>query len=216
MKKMLVSFVLDETGSMSTFKLQTISGFNEYIDTLKKEKNAKDVLFTLTKFNSEKVDTVYNGSKLEDVVHLNEDSYRPNALTPLYDAVGRTIHSLEDKVTGKKQNVLLVIQTDGQENASKEFTCESIFKLIDEKKKLGWTFVFLGADQDAWLASSVMGISLGNTLSYAGAQTISAFTTTARGTSAYVANNGTQTDSYYGDGNSISTAKNPSLKKNKK
>ena len=52
-KPTLVTFVLDETGSMEPVKAQTISGFNEYVDTLKKIENAK-VSMTLTKFNSKK------------------------------------------------------------------------------------------------------------------------------------------------------------------
>lgn len=197
MKKMLVSFVLDETGSMEIVKSQTISGFNEYIDTLKKEKNSENILFTLTQFNSDKVSVVYDGVSLEKVVHLNNDTYSPRATTPLYDAIGRTIHSLESNVKGKKQSVLVVVQTDGEENASKEFNREKIFALIDEKKKLGWTFAYLGADQDAWAASQLMGISAGNTLSYSGAQTKGAFRTVATSTSNYVANSGNQTDSYF-------------------
>jgi uncharacterized protein YegL len=202
MKKMLVSFVLDETGSMEIVKSQTISGFNEYIDTLKKEKNSENVLFTLTQFNSDKVAVVYDGVSLGKVIHLNNDTYSPRATTPLYDAIGRTIHSIETKVKGKKQSVLVVIQTDGEENSSKEFNREKIFSLIDEKKKLGWTFAYLGADQDAWAASQLMGISFANTLSYTGSQTTGAFRQVARGTSAYVQSSGTQTDSFYGSDDS--------------
>ncbi len=69
--------------------------------------------------------------------------------------------------------VVFVIMTDGEENSSKEFSRDKIFKLIDEKKGLGnWTFAFLGADQDAYAA---IGISAGNTLSYDGVKTKAAF-----------------------------------------
>ena len=62
MSKINVSFVLDETGSMQSVKEQTISGFNEYIETLKKD--TKNIKFTLTKFNTEKVEIVYDAVKL--------------------------------------------------------------------------------------------------------------------------------------------------------
>ena len=168
---MLVSFILDETGSMSVVKQQTISGFNEYIGTLKKEKNAKNILFTLTQFDSLHVSVIYDSVKLEDVADRNDENYRPGAMTPLYDAIGKTIRALEKKLKGEKQSALVIIQTDGEENASKEYNHKDIFNLIDEKKKLGWTFVFLGANQDKYLASQAYGIPLGNTMSYSYAQT---------------------------------------------
>ncbi|NIP23783.1 MAG: VWA domain-containing protein, partial [Phycisphaerae bacterium] len=117
-KKKYVSFILDETGSMLSVKDQTISGYNEYLDTLKQE---KDVLFTLTKFNSAKVEVVYDAVKIKDVELLTADTYHPTATTPLYDAIGTTITSLEKATKNKKGKKLVVIQTDGLENASKEF-----------------------------------------------------------------------------------------------
>ena len=62
---MLVSFVLDETGLMQSVKKETISGFNEYIQPLKDEKSAGDIRFTLTKFNSGKIEVVHDSIKLE-------------------------------------------------------------------------------------------------------------------------------------------------------
>jgi hypothetical protein len=199
-KKTLVSFILDETGSMGVVKSQTISGFNEYIETLKKDENSKNILFTLTKFNSSKIEVVSDGVKLNDVITLNDDNYVPNHMTPLYDAIAKTIRSLEKKVKGKKQAVLVVIQTDGEENSSLEFKREGIFKLIDEKKNLGWTFAFLGADQDAWLASQKLGILAGNTMSYASVDTTRTLRGMATATIAYASTGGEQTENYFTDG----------------
>jgi len=196
-KKLYVSFVLDETGSMQGVKEQTISGFNEYVDTLKDEKNADKVRFTLTKFNSEKVQIVHDAIKMSKVEHLNSETYRPAALTPLYDAIGRTIRSLEKAIEGKKRNALVVIQTDGFENHSKEFTRKGIFDLIEEKKKKGWTFAFLGADQDAWVAGGQIGIPKSSSLSYARAQSREAFQEAASSTADYLRKLGQQTDAFF-------------------
>ncbi|MDD1777641.1 MAG: VWA domain-containing protein [Candidatus Helarchaeota archaeon] len=166
-KKLHISFILDETGSMNDVKGQTIAGFNEYIDNLKKGEASSKALFTLTKFNSEKVEIVCDDVSLACVNKLTNENYNPDHMTPLYDAVGKTIKSLESKMKGKKQHALVIIQTDGQENASREYTRQNIFSMIEDKKKLGWTFAFLGADQDAYLASVLIGISKGNTMCYA-------------------------------------------------
>lgn len=196
-KRIRISFVLDETGSMQTVKGQTISGFNEYVKTLRAEKNAGDIRFTLTKFSSARVRVVHDGVKLDKVELLTGDSYNPANLTPLYDAIGRTIRSIEGKT--KKTNVLIVIQTDGQENASKEFTRDGIFSLISEKKKAGWTFVFLGADQDAWAAGYALGLDKGNVMSYASADTGKAFQRAAAGTVSYTQRGGGQTSDFFAE-----------------
>lgn len=195
-KKVHVSFILDETGSMRLVKVATLSGFNEYIETLKAGKNAKNVRFTLTKFNSDKIDVVYNGVKLDKVEKLTDEAYQPAALTPLYDAIGQTIKVLE---TSEKHNVLVVIQTDGQENHSFEFNSKKIFSLIDKKKKDGWTFVFLGADQDAWIVGQKLGLDKGNVLSYQSAETRSTFRQVAQASTHYSGTGGAQTANLFSE-----------------
>ena len=195
-KKMYVSFVLDETGSMNSVKSQTISGFNEYVNTLRKAKKAHKVRFTLTKFNSAKVETVYDGVKLDDVKELTDETYTPDMMTPLLDAIGSAIRTAEKKA-GKKDSVLIVIQTDGQENASAEYTRESIFKLREEKEKAGWTFVILGADMDAYAASAIFGISAGNTVSYASANTAKTFRSVADASLGFLDSGAKGTDTFF-------------------
>ena len=191
--KMVIGFLLDETGSMMSVKQQAISGFNEYIETIRAGDNADSIRFTLTKFNSEKVEVVHDGVKLQKVAELTEENYQPNHLTPLYDAIGRTIRALEKK----KGNKLIVIQTDGQENASREYDNKSIFSLIDEKKAKGWTFVFLGADQDAWIAGQSLGLAAGNVMSYDSSKTGSAFAATAGSTTSWSSSSGTTTSTFF-------------------
>ncbi len=166
----IVSFVLDETGSMQSCRKETISGFNEYINTLKTGANDgnKSVRFSLTKFNSTKIEMPYVNASVQDVAELTPETYVPANNTPLYDAVGNTITkvSAELKESGKEAKLLFVIMTDGQENASIEYTQRKIFDLIKEKEKENWTFIFLGANQDSWLAGSAMGLKRGNTMDY--------------------------------------------------
>lgn len=199
---MHISFILDETASMMSVKSQTISGFNEYIKTLRGNKDAKKAKFTLTKFNSTKVEIVHDGVSLDDVADLTNENYRPDSTTPLYDAIGQTIRVLEKKANGKgkkAEKFLLVIQTDGQENASKEYSRESIFALITEKKDAGWTFAFLGADQDAWAVGQIIGIPKGNTMSYNSSQTSKAFARTAEASVGYALTGGAQSASFFDD-----------------
>ena len=154
-KKTLVSFLLDETGSMEACRDTTISAFNEYVQSLKNDPDSK-FRFTLVKFNSSHVTTVCNGVELKDVAELNHENYTPDATTPLYDAVAQIVSDTEKAVGENK--VIVVILTDGQENASKEHTYQSVSEIIKRKQDEGWAFVFLGANQDAWVAAAQIGI----------------------------------------------------------
>jgi Mg-chelatase subunit ChlD len=179
-QKTLVSFILDETGSMSNIRGATITGFNEYVKSLK-----GDIRMTLTKFNSIKTDIVYNAKRLSDIPKLSESSYVPDGMTPLYDAIGATIKKLETE--SKESEVLVVIMTDGEENFSREFDRKKIFDLIEEKKRKGWMFTFLGANQDAWQTGLNMGIAQANSINFVGtaASTKQAFYAAASATNAY-------------------------------
>ncbi len=165
-KPLFINFILDETGSMFSVLDATINGFNEYIQGLKGRpaKEVEGLRFTLTQFNSNKVQVVQNSVRLSNVTKLTRQNYRPNYATPLYDAIGQTIQAMERESGGS--NVLCVIQTDGEENSSREWDRQKIFNLISKKQREGWTFAFLGANQDAWEAGGAMGIPMGNTISY--------------------------------------------------
>lgn len=160
MAKVFVSFVLDETGSMQVCKSETISGYNEYIKKLADEH--KNIRFTLTQFNASKLQVIHDAVKIKDVPELTDETYRPDNLTPLYDAIATTIKHTEKKA--KDNPVLFVVMTDGEENASREYDFRSVQALIAEKDS--WTFVYLGANQDAWVVGTKMGIAGKNTMSY--------------------------------------------------
>jgi len=180
-KKTFVAFLLDETGSMNECKQATIEGYNEYVKTLK-EDNGR-YRFSLTKFDSEHITPVYDKVKLDEVEPLTDETYRPGALTPLYDAIARVIKATEKTV--KKEQVLVVILTDGLENASHEYTREAVFSLIKDKEKEGWEFLYLGSNQDAWKVASSIGIKQDTSATYQPGQEKLAFAAAAASTRSY-------------------------------
>lgn len=150
-----IVFLLDETGSMDSIKTDTIGGFNTFLE--KQQKHDKEMKFTLTLFNSSKIEKRYKNEPIKNVEKLNEKNYQPGYLTPLYDAIGKTITKLKNK-----KNVLFIILTDGEENDSKEYNKESITKLIKEKEeKYNWKFLFLGVGIDGFAEASKMGLEQG-------------------------------------------------------
>lgn len=198
---MQLGMLLDATGSMQHDTHRTIDGFNEYIAGLKGNDTTAEAELTLATFNSEiGVFKVHDGILVKATPPLTQNEYRCAGVTPLYDAIGRLIGLVARRaIAGEK--VLIVINTDGLENASAEYTRDAIFKLIKEKEQQGnWTFVFLGADIDAWEANKSMGlgVSSSNTRSYNKAATGQTMRDLAGHTQAYAMSAASRTDDFYG------------------
>lgn len=165
--KTVVALVLDETGSMSPTVTDTIGAVNDYLDTLTKD--SPDALVSVMEFSdtygSEPAFRVLaSGEKAADVPRLTTENYRPRGNTPLYDAIGKAITETE---TVEADRYLLVVMTDGQENASREWKLDGVRKLIEKKQGENWTIVYLGANQNAWQVGASLGVNAGSTMSYA-------------------------------------------------
>ena len=155
-----VSFLLDETGSMQEIKRDTMGGFNEYVETLKKD--GGNIAFSLMSFNSNETKSRYVAEPIEKVASLTDDNYRPAAMTPLINASVKIIKATAKAVKKRSDEplVLVVIQTDGYENVSEKYTAADLAKLVKAKTDAGWQFVFLGAGLDAFDAARSAGFRI--------------------------------------------------------
>lgn len=111
-------------------------------------------MFDFTQFDTQSIDLIHDCVPLKDVKKLTKATYVPRAYTNLYDAIGTTIRRIESKAEGKK--VLFVVQTDGQENSSKEWNLAKIKELIMDKETAGWTFSYIGIGPQAWEANATL------------------------------------------------------------
>jgi len=165
-RNLRVGIILDRSGSMSTCLNETIEAVNKYTKSLRKEEKLKGRL-SLTLFDSESIDILWDGLKFPDVPKLNREIYQPRSATPLYDAIGKTVDSLDSENTNNYTGVVLVIVTDGMENASKEYSREAIKRLLDDKQERdGWLVIYLGANQDAFAVGATFGTVAAQTMSY--------------------------------------------------
>lgn len=164
--RMIVVFLLDETGSMGSVRDATISGFNEYIDTL--AKRTPDALLSLRLFSSEKYAILAQLTPIALAPRLSYKTYQPDGGPPLYDSIARLVRETETAVgpIEPPPEVLFVIMTDGEENASREFNRDRIFALITQKEEQGWSFVYLGANQDAWKVGASIGVNQARSMQY--------------------------------------------------
>lgn len=174
-KTTVVHLLLDTSGSMNTVRDATISGYNEYIKSLKEDGGKFKISLTLFDSDYEgklRLEKRYELLNVDDVPELTYDTYQPAGGTPLQDAFCTTLNGIKDRPDEK---YLFVVLTDGAENTSKEHTAEDMKKLKKKfEEKENWTFVYLGANQDAF--------ATGQTYDFATANT-SNFNATTKGTS---------------------------------
>lgn len=149
--------VIDSSGSMAQCLSDTIGGFNLFLDH-----QPNDSLITTYTFDNN-VKEMYRCSPASKAQRLNTVNYRPYGGTALLDAMGRAI-TVASNCTADTVN--MVILTDGEENSSKEFTKSQIFQMIEDRKREGWNFIFLGANQDAINVADSLGISKNGAMTF--------------------------------------------------
>jgi hypothetical protein len=143
--------ILDESGSMGCVKDSTISGFNEVVDSIKKNDEKypnQESYVTLITFNSDITFKLVQ-NPVSSLIRLNSDSYNPSTMTALYDAMGQGIDKMRKVLdrdnTYADAKCVVTIITDGHENVSKEYTQTQLKSMIDELQTTDkWTFTYVG------------------------------------------------------------------------
>ena len=158
--------ILDESGSMHSLTSDTIGGYNAMVE--KQRKSGTDVSVTTVLFNNKET-TLYDRKPIADVPQLTEKEYAPNNMTALLDATGNTLNRMKavKGINDKGNKVIVVLITDGMENASKEYKRADVKQIIsDLQEKQGWEFIFLGANIDAAAEAGSLGINRNNAVKY--------------------------------------------------
>lgn len=159
--------LIDRSGSMGGICGDAEGGFNQF---LKEQKEAPgEANITIAQFDDE-YELVADGI---DIKKCEEYKLVPRGMTALLDALGKTINTVGERLSKMKDDdrpdkVVLVVVTDGHENASVEFDRKKISEMIKHQEaKYGWKFVFLAANQDAIAEGSSMGFCEANSSNYA-------------------------------------------------
>ena len=209
-------FVLDHSGSMAAIRDDVIGGFNSFVDEQRKQPG--ECLVTLVQFDSQDpYEVLFDAVPLSELSALAHDNFQPRGNTPLYDAMGHSIANaairMEKRAAAGRgaEQILFVTMTDGQENASREYTKDKVFAAITARTESGWTFAYLGANQDAFAEGGAIGYAAGSTRGYnATAQgTAGAFASLSRATSGYrsrVSTGTAQGTDFYADDENVSDA----------
>ena len=163
MKKGLTEmiFILDRSGSMGGLEKDTIGGFNNLIQNQKAQ--VGEAIVTTVLFDNH-YDVIHNHLDLKEVPQLTDKEYYPRGMTALLDAVCKTILTTQKRhqslpSDSVPENTIVIITTDGHENASKQYNYHDAKTLINKQKEIyNWEFIFLGANIDSEKEASKLGI----------------------------------------------------------
>ena len=162
-------FILDRSGSMSGLEGDTIGGYNAML--AKQQKQPGEAVITTVLFDDQ-YELLHDRINLRGVAPITDKEYFVRGNTALLDAVGKTINKIGNaqKRTAepeRAEHVVVVITTDGMENASREFNEEKVRRMIEhQKSKYGWEFIFLGANIDAIATAERYGIGKDRAANY--------------------------------------------------
>ena len=164
----------DSTGSILPYLSNYVGGINEFLgEQAIKDTTSSSVFYNTMVFGGER--RMWKHStfvSISEFVPYTEETYRVDGMTALYDAIGEGISKVDAFVeplqtTGQRLNIVFFIQTDGHENSSLKYTQETIRALISERQnKREWKFIFIGANQDAILTGTNLGVARGTTATY--------------------------------------------------
>ena len=153
-------FILDRSGSMAGLESDTIGGFNSMLERQKKEEGEAYVSTILFNHNST---VIHDRVSIDKVEPLTREQYFAAGTTALMDAMGDAIHHIKNvhkyaREEDRPAHTIMVIITDGMENASRRYSSDSIKATVKKRTEEGWEFIFLGANIDAVETASDYGI----------------------------------------------------------
>jgi len=165
-----VIVIADRSGSMESIRADAIGGFNAFLKEQQEDKTGK-CLLTYVQFDND-YEIVHNGIDIKDMKPLDNSTYVPRGTTALLDAMGRTINTVGARLEKTPENerpgnVVVVILTDGQENASREFTSVKIKEMVEhQSEQYDWGFIYLAQNIDAITSGGDIGIQYQSAKAY--------------------------------------------------
>ena len=162
-------FILDRSGSMSGLEADTIGGFNAMIE---RQRRGEGEAYVSTVLFDTRSEVIHDRVDIRRVEPMTRQQYTPGGCTALLDAIGGAIHHIGNvhryaREEDRPEHTLVIITTDGMENASRRYTAEEVRRMIERQKSLyGWEFLFLGANIDAVQTAGRFGIGADRAVDY--------------------------------------------------
>lgn len=159
--------IVDRSGSMCTIQDEAQAGIRSYVKD-QAEIPGKATL-TLCEFDNE-YKIVHDFAPLAAAVNY---TLKPRNMTALLDACGMTVTSVGEKLAAMPEaerpgKVIVLITTDGKENASREYKLEQVKALfIEQQETYNWQISYVGANVDAFAEAASIGLRTNSTMNFA-------------------------------------------------
>jgi uncharacterized protein YegL len=154
---------------MGGLESDTIGGFNSMME--KQKKTGEKAVVSTVLFDDE-CEVIHDRVPIEKIGKMTDKQYYVRGCTALLDAVGGAIHHIGNvhkyaRKEDRPDKTIVVITTDGMENASRKYSREKIEKMVGkQQKKYGWEFIFIGANIDAYAEAQKYGIRRDRAVNY--------------------------------------------------
>lgn len=161
-------FILDRSGSMAGMESDCTGGFNSFIE---KQKKMEGKAFVTTVLFNQDFITLHDRADIQKIKPMKKSEFQVGGCTALIDAMGESIeHTAMIHKYARPEDVpehtMFIIMTDGLENASRRYSSDDVKKLVEQKKELGWEFIFMGANIDAVETARHYGIDEDRAVTY--------------------------------------------------
>ncbi len=168
--KTYIAMVVDRSGSMGTIRNDTIEGINTFIT--QQQQDPENTTFTYVQFDTF-YEVMQDNVEMSKVKLIDHTTFVPRGGTALNDAIGKTINRVDafiaaQPIQDRPEKVVLVIVTDGGENASREFKNPAEVKELVTSKQDNedWQIIYLGANQNAIFQAARYGIRGTSSMNY--------------------------------------------------
>lgn len=164
----LVSVVIDESSSMSPYQDAVIKAYNDdFLKPVQGAKNAESILVSTWIFAdagdpAKMVRLLHSYTPVKDCPKLTKRDYNPNGMTPLYKAAHNAMTGIMDYGntllnSGTRVKRIVIVLSDGEENASRGFSSSQIKKISSgllKTESCVLAYVFFGEEKegDRWAA----------------------------------------------------------------
>lgn len=163
-----IAVILDRSGSMSSIKDDMEGG----LWTLVTEQHGLPGRCRMSLYRFDDLFEIAFAGKPSGEIVREDCELVPRGSTALHDAVVKSLAAIESRIMAEEETerpaiVVIVVITDGHENASRENTAKDSREAIERAtKKFGWKFSFLAADPKGFadgrmMAGGIRGASVG-------------------------------------------------------
>jgi len=162
--------IIDRSGSMCGKEADTVGGINSTLDIIRQDLKPDERVNVSIKLFDHEERMLIRSLNIKDVRPLELRQFVPRGQTALYDAIGSSLTYFMEKKLHEPNSYtkcLIYVATDGCENCSKKFNAQTLKKLITSaQESYNIELMYLGANQDAILEASKIGIEEGHAINY--------------------------------------------------